>query len=305
MRRLVVPALLALVLTASAHAYSVEGKPWPGGQILYYNAAPGQAWAVERAVAAWNRSGARVRFVATTQARAQLLVKELPQSDCAPVERSLSGEATVGYTRGATVWISRLDDASTKCNAYASSLTLAHELGHVLGLGHESRGCATMNTSGSFRGPTLCAVPLWSWDCGLLHRDDIEGAVTLYGGTAREPSMHSCDLYAAPAAPRSLRLGPGTKPGIVSATFVHSTDAQLPAFLSAGAGQESYTIQARRDTCPAGGDLNGRYGWKSAAGATEASGIGPLPRGTYCVAVRALDGLGRPSAAATAWIRMI
>src|SRR6202011_5350018 len=129
-----------------------------------------------------NTSGANVHFVASPQAQAQLVVKELPRSDCAPRDRSLSGEATVGYGSRATVWISRLDVTSRKCNAYASAQALAHELGHVLGLGHESRGCATMNPSGSFRGPTLCSGPLWTWDCGLLHRDDIQGAVKLYGG---------------------------------------------------------------------------------------------------------------------------
>jgi hypothetical protein len=305
MRRLAVPLLLALALTASAHAYSVEGKPWPRGQVLYYNAAPDQAWAVQRGVAAWNASGANVRFVAVSPAQAQLTIRELPRSDCAPRDVSVSGEATVGYARGATVWLSKLDTASRKCNAYASAETVAHELGHVLGLGHESRGCATMNPSGSFRGPTLCAGPAWTWDCGLLHRDDIEGALKLYGGTIREPAIHTCELYPGPATPRRLALGAGTRPGSVSATFVRPADAVPPSFLGASIAP-SYTIQAQKDACPAAADLNRRYRWKSAAGAVEASGVDALARGTYCVAVWALDALGRPSAApATAWIKMV
>jgi hypothetical protein len=305
MRRVAIPALLALVLATGAHAYSVDGKAWPNGQILYYNAAPDQAWAVDRAVSAWNASGANVHFVPSPQAQAQLVVKELPQSDCAPHDRSLAGQATVGYTSGATVWISRLDVTSRKCNAYASAQALTHELGHVLGLGHESRGCATMNPSGSFRGPTLCSGPLWTWDCGLLHRDDIQGAVNLYGGVVREPALHSCELYRGSGTPSSLKLAAGNRPGSVSATFARPGDPTLPLFLAA-AVPPSYTIQARRDTCPAAADLNTRYRWKSAAGATETSGVDALARGTYCVAVWALDGLGRPSAApATAWIKMI
>lgn len=125
MRRLAPTVLLALVLAAGAHAYSVDGRAWPRGEIRYYNAAADQAWAVRHAVAAWNESGARVRLVPAPESRAQLVIRELPQSDCAPRDRSLAGEATVGYARGATVWISTLDVASRTCGSGTPSYAIA------------------------------------------------------------------------------------------------------------------------------------------------------------------------------------
>src|SRR5687768_7565545 len=62
----------------AASAYRFHGVPWPGGVVRYYNAAPSQAWALWQAVAAWNRSGANVRFVATSRRNAQLIIRHDP-----------------------------------------------------------------------------------------------------------------------------------------------------------------------------------------------------------------------------------
>ena len=66
------------------------------------------------------------------------------------------------------------------------ALVVAHELGHVLGLDHEDRVCATMNSYLVNGSPERCpAAPAGSWICRLLRRDDVCGAVRLYGGTVR------------------------------------------------------------------------------------------------------------------------
>jgi hypothetical protein len=66
------------------------------------------------------------------------------------------------------------------------ALIVAHELGHVLGLDHESGTCATMNPSVANDHTTRCpAPPAGTWTCRLLQPDDVRGAVSLYGGTVR------------------------------------------------------------------------------------------------------------------------
>ena len=63
---------------------------------------------------------------------------------------------------------------------------MAHELGHVLGLDHEDRFCATMNSYLLDGHPEYCpAAPAGKWICRLLRTDDVRGAVRLYGGTVR------------------------------------------------------------------------------------------------------------------------
>src|SRR2546430_4980723 len=68
---------------------------------------------------------------------------------------------------------------------YEMALIVAHELGHVLGLDHETGVCATMNPSVADDHTTLCpAPPAGTWTCRLLQADDVRGgAVKLYGGT--------------------------------------------------------------------------------------------------------------------------
>jgi hypothetical protein len=71
-------------------------------------------------------------------------------------------------------------------NRYTMALVLAHELGHVLGLDHEDRVCATMNSFLVDQHPEHCAAaPAGKWICRLLRSDDVRGAVALYGGTPR------------------------------------------------------------------------------------------------------------------------
>jgi Matrixin len=69
---------------------------------------------------------------------------------------------------------------------YTMALVVAHELGHVLGLDHEDRMCATMNSFLVDGGPRHCReAPDGMWVCRLLRNDDVRGAVKLYGGVVR------------------------------------------------------------------------------------------------------------------------
>src|SRR4051794_9427775 len=87
-------ALVTFALFGSlpADAYVAHGRAWPGGVIRYYNAAADQAWAVKRAAATWNASGARVRLVAAPASQADVRIEHFPGVNC-----TINAEATVGY----------------------------------------------------------------------------------------------------------------------------------------------------------------------------------------------------------------
>lgn len=304
--RLLVGALAtATVLLAGApagRAFEAPGQAWPGGTIRYYNTAVDQAWAVFQAVNAWNSSGARVRFVETTRERAQLVIRSYSSGTCVS-----HAQATLGYVPGATIYVSRADLRHPMCNPYTIAGALAHELGHVLGLGHEQRLCAAMNASGSYRGSNRCSKSApWQWRCRLLEQDDVAGAVALYGGIVRTPrTPAACPLYPPIAVPGSLSVESDEVAGAVHVSFGRPASPRIPIFaLAGGRGGEAFALTQTRERCASKPDLGrGAYTWTARPGELEQL-VDRLPgRGRYCYAVWAVDALGRPSArAAAAWL---
>ena len=169
--------LVAIALPSSAGAYQLEGGRWPTATITYYNEVPAYAWAVDTAAYAWNTSGARVQFRKSSRRDAKVLLgirwfKALGEAN---VQRNNKGRivsAKVGIQSGQ--------------DRYTMALVIAHELGHVLGLNHEDRVCATMNSRLVENHTEYCpAAPPGMWVCRLLRADDVRGAVSLYGGAVR------------------------------------------------------------------------------------------------------------------------
>ncbi|HSP71793.1 MAG TPA: matrixin family metalloprotease [Gaiellaceae bacterium] len=306
-RALGLAAVLAVLLPAGpASAYAVQGKAWPGGRILYYNAAPDQAWAVQQAVDAWNASGAAIRFVPSAEASAQVVIREFARSECTSTGASVGGEAALGYVAHSVVFVTRLDPATAKCNQFSAAQTLAHELGHVLGLGHEAKVCAAMNRSGSLRGPSLCRqAPLGVWSCSLLEPDDVAGAVAMYGGAGRTRSARWCPLYQPIASPARLGLAGSGVPGGVTASFVRPPDPVLPPFLRAYAGRAGFAAAVRRDACPVTDAGSTRTAWSAAPGGVQTTVFGALGPGRWCVSVWPYDQLGRRGPRTFSWIRMV
>jgi hypothetical protein len=167
-------ALVAIAIPCSAGAFRLEGGRWPTGTITYYNEIPAYTWAVDSAAYAWNTSGARVQFVKTSRRNANVLIgiRWFKAAGDASVQRGNGGfvSAKVGIQNGQ--------------ERYTMALVVAHELGHVLGLGHEDRVCATMNSVLVDTHTEHCpSAPAGMWVCRLLRVDDVRGAVRLYGGT--------------------------------------------------------------------------------------------------------------------------
>jgi hypothetical protein len=168
--------LAAALVAGPADAYRLEGGRWQTRTITYYTETAAYRWSVDTAAYAWNTSGARIRLVNSSRANANVLlgIRWYKQAGDARVHRA--GRRIVGAEVG----------IQTGHDRYEMALIVAHEFGHVLGLDHEFRACATMNVSVGLDHTTLCpAPPAGSWTCRLLQADDVRGAVSLYGGAVR------------------------------------------------------------------------------------------------------------------------
>jgi len=179
----------ALVLVPSAGAWHTLGARWPGSTIGYYDLSHGYGWSLQQAALAWDLSGAHVRFVPVPRARAQVIVGAKLHAGSG----GEAGEADMKVDRGRI--LSAVVYIRDGVDRYAAAQILAHELGHVLGLGHEDRGCATMNSVLLVDHPFLCAPPpRGMWRCGLVTADDAAAAVHVYGGRPLAPPREFCAL---------------------------------------------------------------------------------------------------------------
>jgi hypothetical protein len=176
MRATLAALVLAVVFVPTAGAYRLEGGRWPTTRIRYFNEVPAYTWAVDTAAYAWNSSGARVQFLKSSRQNADVLVGIR--------WFKVAGEARMQRLGGRIV--SAKVGVQSGQDRYTMALVLAHEFGHVLGLDHEDRFCATMNTSITDNHSARCAAPPpGMWVCRLLRADDVRGAVSLYGGSVR------------------------------------------------------------------------------------------------------------------------
>jgi hypothetical protein len=188
-------AMAACWTATAADAYTTAGPRWPGrvAKITYWNGTNFKA-ELNAAVNAWNNSGARVRFVRARRSRAKLRITttNTPANDGG---FGAWGIASIGYGSNNYVRLGR----RTRGGAALTGV-IAHELGHVLGLGHEDGACALLNS-----------VPWAMCDrqkpCSILQEDDVRGAIRRYGGRLRAQPGVLCPP--APIAP-TIDLIPGS-----------------------------------------------------------------------------------------------
>ncbi|MEA2442985.1 MAG: Astacin [Thermoleophilales bacterium] len=160
--------LATLVSASSANAYVATGSPWPKSEVTYTTKTSAYAASVDRAAAILNATGINVRFRRVASNPDITFIYKGPRCD---------GSSYVGYhAKPNNVWL------GAGCSKSLITLTAVHEMGHVLGLDHEDRRCARMNSAYYPDGtPSGCGRRSLSyWLKHPLLADDIRGLRALY-----------------------------------------------------------------------------------------------------------------------------
>jgi hypothetical protein len=174
-RALLVAGVFAAIAPA-AHAYRLnEITPQP--RLLYYVGLKDWRKPMARVVRALNRAHVGVRLVrAQIPEQASIQVGRLKKRCGLAGEQATTLTIEGGY---AAIYL------PYGCHGAAASVIAAHELGHALGLAHEDRRCALMNSSGTGRRsiPTNCLGRRYPWRRKPFRADDLAGLRRLYRDT--------------------------------------------------------------------------------------------------------------------------
>jgi hypothetical protein len=172
-------AVVALIATvpAPAPAYRIDRRIVPQPVIRYYVALADWRKPFGRAVRAVNRAHVGVRLQkAQIPEQATIQVGRLEHRCGFPGVNGATQTIRGGY---AAIYLPR------GCGPTIGTIVAAHELGHALGLKHENRRCALLNSSGSGPNgiPSHCQGRRYDWLHSPYRKDDLAGLRRLYRNT--------------------------------------------------------------------------------------------------------------------------
>jgi hypothetical protein len=176
-RALIALAVLAALPVATARAYVIDKRIVPQPRVLYHVALDDWRKPMKRAVAALNRARVGVRLVhSAIPEQASIQVGRLEKRCGYPGVQATTQTIAGGY---AAIYLPH------GCRGAQASIIAAHELGHALGLKHEDRRCALMNSTGTGRQsiPTECLGRSFPWRSRPWRSDDLAGLRRLYRNT--------------------------------------------------------------------------------------------------------------------------
>jgi hypothetical protein len=300
MRLALAAALLAtLIFAPSAEAYKLLGYRWPSRTITYYDST-GKAYGknVAAAAAAWNKSGTKARWKKAPRSRARVLIRVNKKIPSAGLATYFGGQRGVIDIQPG---MKKMRQSKAEGEWVATTI-MTHEMGHIMGLDHETRKCAVMQPAVGIG----CPGPKdpWQFRCRVLEPDDVKGGVVLFGGKVGKVGPEFCDLSPAPGVPTDVTAVLFEGSGGFDEE-VPETGVRISWTTPRGGEPQQVRVLRRQDTCPTSTDDKQatEVGWETATPGGSQSTVdqsGFPAAGSYCYAVFAIGAFNRPSPAGTA-----